>query len=154
VALGFEHNVYGPDIVTNASIDANGIVRVNTRANTTVGFMLEMHDYWKVWGQPSDKSGEWGLGPFIAIRPGTDQVISAVGAGLMFGRTVDSTGKKGLGFGFGYEAIPQAQVLGAGFVANQPAPLGPNGMPLPLTYQTRDKGSFIAIASFTFNLFK
>src|SRR5215469_799458 len=47
VALGLSTNVFGPDMVTNATIDANGIVRVNTRANTTAGLMLETHYY--IW---------------------------------------------------------------------------------------------------------
>ena len=33
----------GADVVTDASIDANGIVRVNTRSNTVPGIMLEGH---------------------------------------------------------------------------------------------------------------
>jgi hypothetical protein len=44
-ALGFSANVSGPNIVTNATVDANGIVRVNTRSNTTAGLWLESHYY-------------------------------------------------------------------------------------------------------------
>lgn len=43
IALGLEWNVASPDIVNDAEVDSTGIVRVNTRANTNPGFVLEMH---------------------------------------------------------------------------------------------------------------
>ena len=196
VALGLSTNVSGPDIVTNASVDANGIVRVNTRSNTTAGFMLESHYFafpratqWpycaspplldkrcrellgaNIYGFKQDKAGNpvtdssgnpvsvlpsdtrgWGVGPFVAVQPGSSQIISAVGAGLMLGwRRPKGTTPSGFGLGLGYEAIPSAQVLGPEFVNGQPAPLGPNGQPLPIRYETQDKGSILAILSVSF----
>jgi hypothetical protein len=42
-AVALEWNVFKPNIVTDATIDGDGFVRVNTRANTTAGLMLETH---------------------------------------------------------------------------------------------------------------
>ncbi len=159
VALGLSANVTGPNIVNNATIDANGIVRVNTRANTTAGFMLETHYFiwphpptdaqWQANNQTDTRS--WGTGPFVAAQPGSSQIIQAVGAGWMigFGRHKGLT-PSGFGLGVGYESIPAAQVLGSEFVDGQPAPKGPSGTPLPIRYETEDKGSVLVILSVTF----
>lgn len=148
VALSLQWNVFKPDIVNDAEVDQNGIVRVNTRANTTAGFMLEMH--YLIWKWPHDQSRR-GTGPFVAVQPGTDQVISAVGAGWMIDWKVDQTSRKGFGLGFGYAARPSAKTLGNEFVGGQPAPKDPTtGQPLPIRFETRDKGSVLAVLSFTF----
>jgi hypothetical protein len=148
VALSLQWNAFGPPIVTDATVDGNGIVRVNTRANTSPGFMLEMH--YLPWKTQSKMTG---FGPFVAVQPGgTDQIISAVGAGGMIDWKVgsDPSTRKGFGLGFGYAAIPAAKTLGDEFVPNQPAPTGPGGTPLPIRYETRDKGSILLVLSFTF----
>ena len=159
VALGLSWNAYGPDIVNNASIDANGIVRVNTRANTNAGFMLESHYYVLPRAKKANPDNgkvpfdtrAVGFGPFVCAQPGSSQIITAVGAGLMFGwRRQTGVTPSGFGLGFGYEAIPSAQVLGSEFVNGQPAPLGPDKLPLPLRYETQDKGSILFILSVSF----
>jgi hypothetical protein len=146
VALALQWNILAPDIVNDASIDANGIVRVNTRANTGPGFMLEGH------ALPWSK-GQWGFGPFVAVQPGgSSQIISSVGAGFMadFKLSTDPKNKQGFGLGFGYASIPAAKTLGDEFVPNQPAPTGPGGTPLPIRFETRDKGAVLFVLSFTF----
>jgi len=148
VALSLQWNILNPPIINDASVDANGIVRVNTRANTTPGFMLEMHYLpWK------SKSGLTGFGPFAAVQPGgNNQIISAVGAGGMIDWKLgsDPSGRKGFGLGLGYASIPSAKTLGDEFVPNKPAPIGPGGQPLPVRFETRDKGSLLLVLSFTF----
>lgn len=63
----------------------------------------------------------------------------------------DATARQGFGLGVGYESIPAAQTLGDEFVDGKPAPLGPDGKtPLPLRYETRDKGSLLVIFSVVF----
>ena len=158
VALGLSVNVTGPSIVNNATVDANGFVRVNTRANTAAGFMLESHYF--IWPKPpsdamlkatNEDPRWWGTGPFVAAQPGSSQIISAVGAGWMIGfRRPKGSTPSGFGLGVGYEAIPAAQTLGSEFIAGQKAPLGPNGQPLPIRYETQDKGSVLVILSVAF----
>jgi len=148
VALSLQWSAFGPAIINDASVDANGIVRVDTRANTSPGFMLEMH-YLAV----KSKSQMTGFGPFVAVQPGgSSQIISAVGAGGMIDWKVgsDPTGRKGFGLGFGYAANPAAKTLGDEFVPNKPAPTGPGGQPLPIRFETRDKGAVLLVLAFTF----
>ena len=64
-ALAFQWNVLSPDRVEEALIDANGIVRVSKRRNTTATFMAEMHYF--PWRKES-----FGTGPFVAAQPGSD----------------------------------------------------------------------------------
>lgn len=158
VALGLSTNVTGPSIVNNATIDGSGVVRVNTRANTAAGFMLETHYF--VYPEPKrDKDGNplepdtrwWGIGPFVAAQPGTSQIIQAVGGGAMVGfRRPKGSTPAGFGLGVGYEAIPAAQVLGSEFVPNKPAPTGPGGTSLPIRYETEDKGALLIVLSVNF----
>ena len=145
VALSLQWNILKPNIVNDAAVDANGIVRVNTRSNTNAGFMLEMHYLMHQW-----KDNKVGTGPFVAVQPGTDQIISTVGAGWMIDWKVEPNSRKGFGLGLGYAARPSAKTLGDEFVDGKPAPLGPNGQPLPIRFETRDKGSILAVLSFTF----
>jgi len=148
VALSLQWNILNPPIINDATIDANGIVRVNARANTSPGFMLEMHYLPVKW-----KQGLTGFGPFVAVQPGgNNQIISSVGAGDMIDWKVgsDPSGRKGFGLGFGYASIPVAKTLGDEFVPNQSAPVGKDGKSLPLRFETRDKGSVLLVLAFTF----
>jgi len=137
-------NVLKPDLVQEATVDTNGIVRVNSRNNTHAGLVLEMHHF--PW---TFRSGNIGHGPFVAVQSGTDQVISAAAAGWMVGFRI--SGNKAFGLGVGYAGLPSAKVLGSEFVENQPAPKGPDGLPLAVRYQQRDKGSMMMVLSFVFN---
>lgn len=158
IALGLSWNVTGPDIVNSATIDANGIVRVDTRANTNAGFMLETHYY--IWPRPTPEvladntkpdNRSWGTGPFVAAQPGSSQIISSVGAGWMLGlRRPKGDVPSGFGLGVGYQLIPAAQVLGSEFVNGQKAPVAPDGTPIPIRYETEDKGSVLFILSISF----
>lgn len=143
-ALGVRWNVFDPQIVTAASVDANGFVRVDTRADTAAGFVFELHALPVKWD-----SGRFGFGPFIAAELGSTQIVSGAGLGLMFGVQVGGS-TKGLGFGLGYMALPAVKVLGDEFKEGQLAPKGPDGKSLPIRLQTRDKGSLMFIASFVF----
>ncbi len=140
IALAFRLNVTKPDLVNDASIDPNGIVRVDTRSNGHASLMLESH--YLFFRYPRTGTPTWGMGPFVAVEPGTDQVINSIGAGWMVNWKVDGNGK-GFGLGLGYASIPAARILGEGFIDGQPAPVDKNGNPLPITFQTRDKGSIL-----------
>jgi len=145
VGLGFRANILKPDLVQEATVDTNGIVRVNSRNNTQAGLLLEMHHFPWTFG----KDGSIGHGPFVAVQSGTDQVIAAAGAGWMVGFKIKDN--KAFGLGFGYAGLPSAKVLGSEFVENQTAPKGPDGNPLAIRYQQRDKGSVLVVLSFVFN---
>ena len=140
--LGFRWNVYEPDIVSEATVDANGIVRVNKRNNTQAGLVLETHYF-------AYRRSNFGIGPFVAVQTGSENLIESVGLGLMFGWEVNDEGR-GFGLGFGYSAQPRAKVLGPEFVENQPAPKNASGQPLAVRLQERDKGAIVAVLSVIF----
>jgi hypothetical protein len=156
VGLGVRWNIIGPRIVSDATVDANGIVRVNTRSDTTAGLVLEMHYFPYKPGNATAHHwcAQCGIGPFVGVEAGeNNQVISAVGGGLMVGwklKPDDENSRTGFGLGLGYAAIPAAKTLGDEFVDRQAAPKGPDGKPLPIRFETRDKGSLLFMLSFTF----
>jgi hypothetical protein len=78
------------------------------------------------------ESKDWGHGPFVAVQPGTENIIQSIGAGWMIGfKRSNIVGKdlardRGDSFniGFGVMANPNAHVLGDGIEKNQPLPVG------------------------------
>jgi hypothetical protein len=153
----FLWKVTGPDIVPSASVDANGFVRVDTRQNTSAGLVLELHHFFTpkipqpTTQTPNPGPQKWGLGPFIAVKGGTSNLIDAVGGGIMIGfRSSDPASHQSFNLGIGYAAILSAQSLGAEFVEDQKAPVDSSGKPLAIRYVTHDAGSLMMMASFTF----
>jgi hypothetical protein len=65
-----------------------------------------------------------GWGPFIAVQPGSEQTIQAVGAGVLYGfrRQPDKTDSFNLGIGVVLEQ--NVKELGDGIEANKPLPPG------------------------------
>jgi len=71
------------DRVESASLDQAGIVRVSRDQNDIARIMLETHYFF----QPKNKLFGIvdGHGPFVALQPGTDEIIEAIGLGWMVG---------------------------------------------------------------------
>lgn len=169
VGITITFDVGNNDRIEDATIDANGIVRVNKDQNVIPRFMLETHYFFKL-NEALNKMNEFkplrwineclfnldngkfnighgtGIGPFVAVVPGGDDVIDAVGGGIMLGwrREENSTESFNLGFGVAWD--PNVKVLGGGFVPNQPAPAGVNNVALKET----DQVGLLVVASFSF----
>ena len=143
----FVSKLVGPDRVSDAAIDSNGYVRVNTRDNTNVGIALEMHRFFTA----ASHDGV-GYGPFIGVQAGTSNVINAIGIGFMVGFKLGTDAKShtSLNLGIGYAGVPAAKSLGNEFVEDQKAPVDTAGKPLPIRYETHDAGGIMMMASFTF----
>lgn len=130
VGLSFTADVGTSDRVSDAEL-VNGIVRVKDENNGIARIMLESHYLFtpnrtSLFGVPA---GRWGHGPFVAIQPGTDDIIQAIGAGWMIGfrRPAPATGEdtgQSFNIGFGVVVDPNTRILGDGIVANQPLPAG------------------------------
>lgn len=99
-------------------------------------------DYWscKCFGI---MPGDWGWGPFVSIQPGSEDIIEAVGAGLMLGfkraailapRLAPDLGDS-FNIGAGVVLDPNAKVLGDGVNENQPLPAGETSVRLKETTQ-------------------
>lgn len=73
-------------------------------------------------GCPTVEGARFGIGPFVAVQPGSD-FIDAVGAGLMLGLRMGALFPSDRAFlGIGYFADPNTRVLGDGFAADRPPP--------------------------------
>ncbi len=133
------------DRVAAASIDSSNIVRVTQTDNAIAGIILESHYFFTpahdFFGVPK---GAWGHGPFVAIQAdtgGNSSTIAAYALGWMIGLREPQWRFDGVddkkrpdwtatysniswNFGVGVRIDPRAQILGDGFVANQPPPAG------------------------------
>lgn len=146
------------DRVDSASIDANGIVRVDKKENIRARVMLEGHAFLKTWDAKgkgkrnrADPAGtRRGLGPFVALQPGTDEIIEAIALGIMFGaKRTQKEDAASFNIGIGYVVDTSVKVLGDEFVENMPAPLDPMGEPIPIRFQERDQGGVLLLVSFS-----
>ncbi len=111
---------------------------------------------------------EVGIGPFVAIEvgngasstPGADKLVTGYALGLMVGfhhnPLIYATGltdtpkapvdNKSWNIGLGLRVDPGAQVLGDGFVANQPPPAGET----QIRYKTEPRLGVMLLSSFSF----
>jgi hypothetical protein len=118
--FGFSHAF--DDVIENAEI-VNGIVRITEDRTQQPRVVLEFHRY---FGYDRTKTPvSFGVGPFVAVAAAENDVLSGVGAGVMFGwRSQEDA--KGSGFSIGLGAILDGDVksLGEGFEENEPPPPG------------------------------
>lgn len=150
VGISLTHDL-GSSRVDSASLDENGLLRVTKDRNEQARVMLESHYFF----EPDSKgkgflgiaeAGLWGHGPFVALQPGTDEIIEAIGLGWMVGFRRSSGGSSSWNLGFGYVVDPSVQTLGDGLQENQILPTGETQVRFRETSQT---GVFL-LASFNF----
>ncbi|MEO1034873.1 MAG: hypothetical protein AAFX44_04845 [Pseudomonadota bacterium] len=139
------------DTGSNARVDeasiVDGIVRIDEEDDKLARVMLESH-YFLTPNRPLGPlpAGQWGWGPFVALQPGTDEVIEAIGLGLMIGLRRAKDSDVSWNVGVGYIVDPNVTVLGDGFIADQPPPGGETEVRLKTTSQ---QGAFL-LFSFAF----
>jgi hypothetical protein len=160
--IGFTYDLGTHDRIKAATV-ANGIVRVTEEDNVRARLLLESHYFFlpkaTFFGlRPND----WGIGPFIALQGGPEDIVQGVGGGLMIGlkrvrtdpdsrggepdgKSADVDGSSfNLGFGVFYDL--GVQTLGDGIVANQPLPPGET----EIRFAKRSQSGFIILSSFAF----
>ena len=107
--------------VKTASLDANGIVRVEDGNSSQVGFYIQAHRFF------SSKSPNSAHGVFIGIVPSPDGIISAAALGYVYGRRPKASfvsEKSSLNLGIGLSMSPNVNVLGDEINVNHPLPAG------------------------------
>ena len=158
IALGAVIDVGGRDRIESAILDPTGRVRVEEDSNVRANFMLESHFFFtpefkfpfgfipcenlkNVFGWV--ETGNWGFGPFVAIQPGSNNIIDSVGVGGMVGfkrpKSIGGSAPLGVGdsFNIGVGALIdiKQKVLGDGVRANEPLPAGETALRFKETSQ-------------------
>jgi hypothetical protein len=133
------------DRVNDAELVA-GVVRVKDEDNAKARILLESHYFFLPQRDFFGVSpGDWGVGPFLAIQPGENDIVSAAGLGLMIGfRRPNSSNSWNIGVGVLYD--PDTKTLGDGIRPNQPLPPGET----EIRYKERAQKGVVILTSFSF----
>jgi hypothetical protein len=153
VGLSLTRDLGKSDRVNNATI-IGGIVRVTDERNEVARVMLESHYFFvpkgdlNVLGLSKVPEKQWGHGPFVAIQPGSNEIVEALAFGWMWGfkRSEDVKDTNSWNIGIGFVVDPKVKVLGDGFVANQPPPAGET----EVRYKEKGQWGLLIISSFSF----
>ncbi len=149
--ISFTLDIGTSDRISDATL-VDGIVRVNDENNGRARIMLESHFFFTPNGDldwldldNTSSSKQWGWGPFIALQPGTDDVIEAVGMGVMFGAR-RGEGNESFNLGFGFVVDPNTRILGEGLTVNRPLPAGETA----IRYKEEMQTGILILSSFSF----
>jgi len=134
----------GDDRIQQAEV-VEGIVRVSAEDSDRLRVVLESHYFFQV-------ASRVGHGPFVALQPGSDEIIEALGFGWMVGlrrKSGEDEVDKSSSWNIGLGAIVDQNVLklGDGIVRNEPLP---NSETTIRTKTDADWG-FLVVSSFTWS---
>lgn len=132
-------------VVEAAVVD--GIVRAVKTDNSKARIMLESHYFftpnYSLFGLDADM---WGIGPFLAVRPGSNDVIDAIAFGGMIGFRYAENSKSSFNIGMGLVIDPNVQILGKGLDLNKPLP----GNETEIRYRETSQKGLLGMVSFSF----
>ena len=112
----------GLERINDAEVVA-GVVRVNDEDDVRARIMLESHYFFTPGAKFGLEAGDWGHGPFVAIQPGTDDIVEAAALGWMVGFRQGGSDRS-FNIGLGIAVDPNVRTLGDGIERNQPLPVG------------------------------
>lgn len=115
------------------------IVRSSKSRTVTTRLLLESHYFFT-----PGKEEMIGFGPFLAVQPGTEEIIEAAGLGIMVGFR-RKLKKESFNIGLGVLVEPEVKALGKGLERDKPLPAGDT-----LRFQRRALASLLVLASFSF----
>ena len=134
------------DRIDEATI-VDGIVRAHKESNSRARVILESHYFFTPNKDLFNvKAGDWGVGPFIGLQPGTDEIIEALGAGIMIGFKRGGEKTSSWNLGLGVMVDPNVQVLGDGFDENR----APPGNETSVRFKEDSQVGILLITSFAF----
>lgn len=174
--LSLTSDLHGDSRVDEAEL-VDGIVRIKKDSDVRARVMLETHvfakgfKYLPVIEEDDDDADDGddeprislrraesepevarvpmvGLGPFVAVQPGSEEIIDAVALGIMVGfrRTQSLKDSSSLNIGIGYVVDPDTQVLGEGIEPNKPLP----GNETQIRFRHTSQGGILFLTSFSF----
>ncbi|MBI3528385.1 MAG: hypothetical protein HY067_10495 [Betaproteobacteria bacterium] len=155
VGFSVTHATGSVERVKTAELDSSRIVRVTKDTNDLARVMLELHYFFypELGGTHSFLGGpeatKWGHGPFMAIQPGSDNIIDAIGFGWMVGFRRSGSTNSSFNVGLGMVIDPSVQVLGDGITKNQPLPAGET----TIRYKETSQRGVLLLFSYTFDSF-
>lgn len=126
LGISYTHDLGDHDrilIQDDVFLDANGLVRLKEDNNSIPRFILETHVFFEPdWFGPNQ--GDWKVDPFVAVQPGTDELISAIGMGVMVGfkTTKPQDETSSWNFGLGVMVDPKVRILDDGIEEGSPLP--------------------------------
>lgn len=156
VGLSATYDLGENDRVTEAEV-VGGLVRVTNQDNVRARIMLESHYFFTPatsflgLTKNEDNDGEvddpkWGIGPFVAVQPGSNEIIEAIGAGVMVGFRRNNESSNSFNIGIGIAFDPNTRTLGEGIVDGQPLPPGETAV----RYLEQEQLGLLILTSFTF----
>lgn len=125
IGLTLTHDLGKRDRIEEASI-VNNLVRVSKDSNDIPRIMLELHYLARPEAQflGMVEQDNWGIGPFIGVQNGSEEIIQAVGAGLMVGFKYSKESNNSFNLGIGAIVDPHTKVLGDGIEKDKSLPTG------------------------------
>lgn len=123
VGISLTHDIGNNKRVGRATV-VNGVVRVTEEENDIARVMLESHYFFTPDCDFLVPKNQWGWGPFISLQPGTNEIIEAVGVGLMLGFKRESNTLSSWNIGLGFVIDPSVSILGDGITENEALPVG------------------------------
>lgn len=160
VGVSLTQDFGGEDRIESVSLDENGIVRVDKETNSLARIGLETHYFGDCrfvlgdWLEGWLGEGDCGIGPFLAVQPGEDDIIDAIGFGAMIGFRKaplnvleNDTFNNSFNIGIGAIVDPETTVLGTDVRENEALPDGET------TVRTREEYQWglLVLFSFAFN---
>lgn len=158
IGIAFSYDLGDNDRIKEAEL-VNGIVRVTDRENVRARIILESHYFFTptggVFGDElfglknlpgKNMRKEWGIGPFVALQPGTNDVIDALGAGIMVGFRRPNSETQSFNIGVGVLYDLNTRLLGEGLAANQPLPSGETA----IRYLEEEQSGLLLLSSYSF----
>ncbi|WP_230772659.1 hypothetical protein [Sphingomonas sp. Leaf4] len=167
IGVAFSYDLGNNDRVKEAEI-VNGIVRVTHTENIRARLILESHYFFTpksalfsnytgancagYTGYPdqyedcTSRRKTFGIGPFMAVQPGSDNIIDAIGAGVMLGfrRREEKSASFNIGIGVLYDV--DTQILGEGFVENGAPPIGET----QVRFRRQSQSGLLIMTSYSF----
>lgn len=149
VGISLTMDIGKNDRIESASVDNNGNVRVEKINNDVPRIMLESHYFFTPNTNLLNLNAkQWGWGPFVALQPGTDEIIEAIGMGLMLGlkRNDDENDSSSWNIGLGMVVDPSVKTLGDDIKENEPLPSGED----QIRYKETSQWGILVLTSFSF----